>query len=66
MRPCIGPLQNAKRRAEWIAEHDSGRHAELFNRSRLTKPGPGYAANAYKRVLSVCAVNQPPLVETKQ
>ena len=24
MRPCIGPVQNAKRRAEWIAEHDCG------------------------------------------
>jgi len=23
-RPCIGPVQNAKRRAEWIAEYHWG------------------------------------------
>jgi hypothetical protein len=66
MRPCIGPVQNAKRRAEWIAEQDCGQHAELFKRSRLTKAGPCNAADGYKLVIAISAVNHPPLVETEQ
>ncbi len=64
--PYSGPVQNAERRAEWIAKHDSGQHAKFFKGSRLTKAGACHATDPHKRTVAISAINQPPLVKTDQ